>query len=374
VIFYLTFNDAPSGIFSSQVIDVVKFLSTELKAKTTLIAFISIRNFFANRKKIISELPDSLVLPMIPGVGRWKYNLPALKVVCAIKKPSAIIGRSVLATNLAMETNVPKIVYDGRGAIAAEWSEYNVVNHKKLQEEIFHLEKKAVLNSSYRIAVSNELVKYWEKEFNYTQRSHSVIPCTLNKVFEELLFTEDSISTYRSRLSLHQEDIIFVYSGSIAGWQSFNLLYDFVKPVLSRGKKNKLLFLSDKDENILKLENEFANQIICKKVKPSEVPSYLAAADYGLLIREKSVTNKVASPVKFAEYLACGLKVIISDELGDYTDFVIKNNCGYRYQEFTEAKTITLSQKQTIRLLALRFFTKKTYTAAYQQVISYKKN
>jgi hypothetical protein len=35
-------------------------------------------------------------------------------------------------------------------------------------------------------------------------------------------------------------------------------------------------------------------------------------------------TNKIASPVKFAEYLTCGLNIIISNNLGVYTDFTLK--------------------------------------------------
>jgi hypothetical protein len=41
VIFYLTYNEAPSGIFSSQVIDVVKFIEANCNTKIKLVAFIS---------------------------------------------------------------------------------------------------------------------------------------------------------------------------------------------------------------------------------------------------------------------------------------------------------------------------------------------
>jgi len=63
-------------------------------------------------------------------------------------------------------------------------------------------------------------------------------------------------------------------------------------------------------------------------VKHSEVTSVLAACDMGVLIREDSVTNQEASPTKFAEYLSAGLPVIISENLGDYSTFVRKYNCG----------------------------------------------
>jgi hypothetical protein len=117
----------------------------------------------------------------------------------------------------------------------------------------------------------------------------------------------------RKELGFTDTDIVLVYSGSLAGWQSFDMLYQFVKPILISANQFKLLFLSEEDANIEKLKTEFSNQVVCKKVSVSQVPNYLKLADYGLLIREESVTNKVASPVKFAEYLACGLQVIISN-------------------------------------------------------------
>ncbi len=73
---------------------------------------------------------------------------------------------------------------------------------------------------------------------------------------------------------------------------------------------------------------QYPSQVKALWVDHKEVIDYLFMSDYGLLIREQSVTNKVASPVKFAEYLSCGLPVLISENLGDYTSFVKANGCG----------------------------------------------
>lgn len=361
----------PSGIYSSQVLDVVKYISTEFKQSIKLVAFISFRNFNANKQKILGELPDSIVIPMFPGVHRWKYNLFTLKILCKLNTPSMIIGRSVIATSLALQTSVKKIVYDGRGAITAEWNEYKVVNNVQLLSEIALLEKEAVNRSSYRIGVSDQLVHHWKEQFDYKLNTHVVIPCTLNKVFENLHLTQGTINITREKIGANNTAVIYVYAGSLAGWQSFNLLYDFIKPILTLSRQNKILFLSDKDENILKLEKDFPDQVICKKLPPAEVPVYLAASDYGLLIREESITNKVASPVKFAEYLACGLKVIISENLGDYTEFVMQHSCGYIYTEYKPSEKLSLTQKLAIRTLALQNFTKKAHNASYNQLLNH---
>jgi hypothetical protein len=63
-------------------------------------------------------------------------------------------------------------------------------------------------------------------------------------------------------------------------------------------------------------------------VSHDEVPAYLAAADVGLLLREPSPVNAVASPVKFGEYLASGAAVIMSDNIGDYSDLARSEQVG----------------------------------------------
>jgi glycosyltransferase involved in cell wall biosynthesis len=370
MIFYLTFNDSPSGLYSSQVIDVVKFISSQFNAEIRLVAFISIRSFSENKKRILSELPNAIVLPMVPGVKRWRLNTIALKWLCFFYKPATIIARSVLATQLAFGTKCKNIVYDGRGAIAAEWREYRVIEDKRMLEEITELERQAVLNSQYRIAVSEHLVSFWREEYNYGGSQHVIIPCTLNRVFEEIELNEGAINAARSRCGFKESDLVFVYSGSVAGWQSFELLHSFIAPRLKTDRNIRLFFLADADKNIQKLKSEYPEQVMYKKVSAQEVPLYLMAADYGLLIREETVTNKVASPIKFAEYLVCGLKVIISDHLGDYTEYVKSNKCGFLFNTSTDLKRGSIAERNLIRQIALRDFTKMSCIKKYASLIN----
>jgi glycosyltransferase involved in cell wall biosynthesis len=369
VIFYVTFNDPPSGIYASQVIDVVRYIRTIRRERLRLIAFISGRGFFEKRKLMKKDLPDMIVLPMFPGVGRWRMNRPVLRLLCLLFRPRLIIGRGVLATHLALacRNKNREVVYDGRGAIAAEWQEYKVVTDKGLLGEIHTLEKEAILSSDFRLAVSEALVTHWQNTYGYPGRHHIVIPCTLNRVFQTTVLSPADILKNRDRLGLDKDDLVFIYSGSTAGWQSFGILYPVIKKIFHSQPRARLFFLSEKDDNIERLSVEFPGRIQNKKVKPSEVPDYLMAADYGLLLREQSITNQVASPVKFAEYLACGLRVIISGQLGDYSDFVVQHRCGYLMQTL-DPDQITIpsfSEKEHSRQLAITHFTKEAFRESY---------
>lgn len=371
MIFYVTFNDTPSGIYSSQVIDAVLFMQKKCNADIRLVSFISLRGFLKNRKKIKAELPGALVIPMFPGIKNWRLNSVSLHILCLMFKPSVIIGRSVFATQLAFKTSVKKTVYDGRGAIGAEWHEYNVITDATMLAQINDLEREAVTNAGFRIAVSHALVIFWEKEFGYQEQDHVIIPCTVNKVFEELQITKQSVQTAKQKFKFNPQDIVLAYAGSLAGWQSFELLHNFIAPLLRSDPKIKLLFLSGADKNISKLEQEFPGKIVREQVSPNQVPACLLAADYGLLIREETVTNQVASPVKFAEYLACGLKVIISPGLGDYSE-VIKNNkaLGCLYTSDVDVLPVSLEEKTSIQTVGLLNYTKKHFMNEYIKLVS----
>ncbi|MBL7901657.1 MAG: hypothetical protein JNK73_06655 [Bacteroidia bacterium] len=371
MIFYLSYNDGPSGIFSSQVIDVVKFIRSEFNIPIRLVAFISIRNFLKQRRSIKQELPAAIVLPMVPGIGRWRWNIFSVYCLLVLFRPKLIIGRSVIATQLALRSKNPKqrVVYDGRGAIAAEWKEYKVVSDQKLLNEIEGLERSAILDSDFRIAVSGQLLEFWQTNYGYKGRKHVIIPCTINAAFEHMNLNEQSIARQRKLIGIKEEDVVFVYSGSLAGWQSFDLLRFYITPLLSSERKIRILFLTDKDANIAKLEVEYPEQVICRKVRPAEVPAMLMCADYGLLIREQTITNRVASPVKFAEYLACGLKVVISDHLGDYSEFIQTHDCGYAFPISFAIIKPSQQEKAKMRGLALNYFTKKIHTKAYSEIM-----
>ncbi len=376
MIFYLTYNDLPNGIFSSQVIDVIKYLNHNFKSNIKLISFISIRNFFSNRKKIKNEIPNAIILPMFPGFYNWKYNIWLLKLFVLFKKPHSIIGRSVLATQLALQLKkdnyIKTVIYDGRGAISEEWKEYKVVADLNLLNDIHKLEMHAVLNSDFCIAVSDKLIKYWRYKFEYEKNNYVVIPCTLNTHYEKISISDHIIASSKINLDISIDDICFVYSGSTASWQSFNLIYDFIKPILRSGMKYKIIFLCETNKYIDKLKKEFTTQIICKQVNPIDVSKYLLAADYGILIREHSVTNQVASPVKFAEYLACGLKICISDNLGDYSS-LIKDNTILGHvlnNSLINYSNVLVEDKIKIKNFGITTFSKNSFNKAYQILIN----
>lgn len=322
MMFYLTFNDSPSGVYYSQVIETVKYLNTLNQEKVKLIAVIPVRNFNVNKKILQSWFPGIRVLPLPIKLKYWKIYKIILRLIPGITK-ERIIARGPLACSIALMLN-NEVIYDGRAAVSAELDEFpEMVLDKNLVVEIKNAERAAVLNSKFRIAVSHKLVDYWREKFGYSKANHIVIPCLIsdhNAI--------NSIDVSRECLGFNENDVVLIFSGGTGGWQSSELLMEFLEKQLSK-ENTKLLLLTKETTEFLNLKKQFKDKVVIKWVEPEEVSAYLKLGDYGILVRDQIITNKVSSPVKFAEYLSAGLSVLITLNLGDYTELVEQNKLGY---------------------------------------------
>ncbi|MFN0201537.1 MAG: hypothetical protein ACKVTZ_08450 [Bacteroidia bacterium] len=378
---FVTFGDNPSGILVSQVIDVVKLMREHFKKDARLLCFVSLRGYKESKKYIQAYLPDAIVLPSLPKLRYWKHNYYLLKLVATWIKTDVVIARGIWAANLAYRLKksgtIKKFCYDGRGAISAEVREYTVIEDEVVLAQVPAAEKLAVIEADYRIAVTHKLIGYWEREFAYKRGQEVVIPCTLSNIFQEgdAAFFESKRAELRTKLNWDKDTVIWVFSGSTAGWQSFEMLRKIFSYYLEQNPHLCILFLSKEDSNITNLKNAYPNRIVAKWLHHNEVPHYLLGCDYGIMIREQSVTNEVASPTKFAEYLMAGLKVITSENLGDYSDFVREHDCGFvineNHTQDLQVQSITIPEKQKLMELANIYFSKQSdfVLKKYQQLL-----
>ena len=368
---YLTYNDQPSGIYNSQVIDVIKYLnSIQDTEKVKLIALISIRSFFKNRRLIKKRLPGSSVFPMVPKPELWRLNYFIL--VCLVFAHKTIMARGPFAASLALrlkkEGKIQKVIFDARGAYKAELNEYDVVQNESIKKQIAEIEKEVVVNSDFRLAVSNSLVNYWKQEFSYNSEKHIVVPCTLSDDFIFDFPAKEKLNEIKKEIGFTESDIVIVYSGSTAGWQSFELVEGLLTKLMTANDNVKLLWVTHHLNEHSEFVKQFRNRIKTAWVKHEMVKNYLLASDYGLLFRENSITNHVASPVKFAEYLSCGLDVIISEKLGDFSEFVLKNNCGSLGDRIPIEK-VSYEKKLKNHRLAIQSLTKEYHKSDYLKLL-----
>ncbi len=371
MILYLTYNDQPSGVYWSQVTDVVDHLNSLDGPSVRLVALVSARGFLATRRAIKERSPSARVLPMVPRMSRWKHNAKILAFLCRMLRPTGIIARGVFATWMAQRMRsrglVRKVCFDGRGAYAAEWEEYRLIDDDALIAQFRPLEDAAVNTSDFHIAVSAALVDHWRERYGYQGDAHIVVPCTLGSHHGL-----ESLAVDRTGSIFGEDDVVLVYSGSTAGWQSFELLEGLLGDVLDSQPKVKVLFLSKADTNNATLAARYPGRVFVKWLRADEVASMLRICDHGIIVREQTLTNRVASPTKFGEYLSAGLPVIISQHLGDLTEMTRKEHLGHIHEIGAHMTVLTrtdAAERSRLQRFAETHFTKKAFDGEYRKLL-----
>ena len=93
--------------------------------------------------------------------------------------------------------------------------------------------------------------------------------------------------------------------------------------------------------NLSKVKISHKN-VFNKFVSFSDVPIYLNAADVAVIWRIKSIGNQVASPVKFSEYICCGLPVISNNSVDMISSYITKNECGLLIDKLDDLDNLSL--------------------------------
>jgi glycosyltransferase involved in cell wall biosynthesis len=375
VILYLTYNDQPSGVYWSQVTDVVDHLNTLDQGRVHLVALVSLRGYSRSRRLIREHCSGATVLPMVPRAHNWRVNWIWVYLACLWFKPSGIVARGIFATALAIRLReagrVSQVCFDARAAYGAEWAEFRVVDNDKLIAESAELEDEVVHLADVRLSVSNALVEHWRSRFRYTGERHLVIPCTLGRSAEsnELVGGIE----VRSMFGWGVDDLVLVYSGTVVGWQSLMLVYDTLLPWLGASATNRILFLSEDHPCIGDLSTKFPQQVARRWVRHREVRAMLLDCDHGLLLRDPCVTNQVASPTKFAEYLSAGLPVLISENVGDLSALVEQEGLGLVVMP---GRTLDLqrpdkARREYLKGCAAKGFTKEAFDREYRTILKH---
>jgi hypothetical protein len=342
---YITFNNEYSGIIKSQVIDRLEFVEASFGIRYKMLCFVPFKSFRIQRQEWNAVSPNAIVLPMVGGLRFWWLSICIAIPYAILYRPQIIVGRAAYATAIARSLRSlllgQKIVFDGRGAERAEWEEFYTRNDGGHPiSRIRRLERRAITRSDRLLGVSNALVEYWKKEYDLIGIPPvEVIPCTLNSTFSSLELSDILITEKRRKFNYSDQDVVLLYSGSSAEWQSLDSFMPIILAWMRENLNLKLIMLS-KYELSSEDVTEFGNRISIDWVRPEQVIEYYVVADYGLLLRSDSVTNSVASPVKFAEYLAAGLQVIITEGIGDYSSIIKETDLGMIFDRIKKGKKL----------------------------------
>ncbi len=124
----------------------------------------------------------------------------------------------------------------------------------------------------------------------------------------------------RVRLGLPADAPVVVYAGSLGPHYYPDEMLRFFGAVRARRPDAHFVVLTGQLEiarEAVARSGLPAGTVSVERVPPEHVPSYLAAADLGLALREPAYSQHAVSPIKVSEYLLCGLPVLATRGVGD---------------------------------------------------------
>jgi glycosyltransferase involved in cell wall biosynthesis len=331
-ILYITLESLENDpIIHSQVIPVLQSMSTKFKID---LVTLENKDYFTNNNnlnKIIIIRKSSL-----PTVF-WKlFKLLIIKG----RNYDLIHVRSyspMFAAIIAKIFNKKPIIFDMRGVMAHEFFMRFHANSslgKKIKYLIFFLifwiaEFFFIQFSNSIVVVSNNFLRYVSRRL-WSKKNISVIPTFTSTQKTELHPKFLPIQEYTN-------NILFVYSGSIDVWQQLPQTLLAFQAIKNQIPASKLLILTRqvKEASLIAKEILPENCFFVESANSDQVHAVLSKCDYGFLLRKKNIVNQVAAPIKFAEYLSAGLKIILTDSIGDASAQTSEFNLGYILSDLT---------------------------------------
>jgi glycosyltransferase involved in cell wall biosynthesis len=352
-IVHVVYGEVLHPVIYSQVVEPLVTLAAR-GLTVELVVYISPRALISGRLRRLHRARLQELKRRIPGrvtfltVGP-RHSLRALSSARLARRqrqslrggvPVIVHARGPRAANLAVPVSLryqrAGVIYDCRGAQAEE---YRHGRGRERQEDESTLEagvrgeareeRRAASDADRIFAVSEPLADYLAETYDVPREEIRVV----RPLVDTTHFRVDEVArqALRQELQLREDDLVLVFSGGYASWQLPGVMAQLALAVRQADPQVVLLILSPDGERYrqVALEAGLPESALRVQAVPHDLmPRYLAAGDAGLLLREPSPVNRLSGPVKFAEYLACGLPVVISDGVGDASERVAREHAG----------------------------------------------
>lgn len=203
------------------------------------------------------------------------------------------------------------------------------------------IERTAVAKCSTIIAVTNNMVKHIQEK--YPQESlHTEF------IVMPILDTDIRLASPKHLpLPETEKQPCIIYAGGTQKWQLIDEMIDAVSSQPNRGSYKFFTPDPDKFERLWKGHTKPFDMRIERKT-PEELRDEYLHCDFGFILRDESIVNRVACPTKLIEYLANGvIPIVKNSNIGDFREY------GYAYVSLSDFVAGKLPpQKERAQMIA----------------------
>ncbi|MEX2013860.1 MAG: glycosyltransferase, partial [Parcubacteria group bacterium] len=342
-------NILEPGVLKSQVLDLAgQLVENSPSTELTVLNFPSVNRFFASLrsyqsvKRYARRMGVRLIIVPILPIGRsvmpvWAIPLfliqtiPFVLFFALASKIDIIHARAYLSALLAhlLRKGGLKVgfIFDMRGAYLLEGVTYGRWNRSDTSYKIWERIEKSLFSDSDRVVVQSEGLADYVKKVMPDARVELIPPCVKER---DLSAGRKEREIGRKRLGVADRFVV-VYSGSLGSFHEPDFLAKSYAEIRKHLPNSYFLVATHSDpkelDSFLRKRGvptgEF--RVILSPKDPEEV---LNIGDVGLHVMGDLPITSTVIAVKFGEYLAAGLPVIVSKNLVSITDLVDKYRCG----------------------------------------------
>jgi len=299
-----------------------------------------------------------------------------------------ILSRGVFGATIAYlltrATPHGSYVVDLRGHGIAERELRGEIRQGDVAWLLFHWWERFIFeNARAVLCVSNALADYVRSECRKPVQCHVIPSCLDTRLAKDVAPEPRGIGWFKQRLNGR---FVIVYSGTVTAWNQPEPMIRLFLRIKTYQPTAFFLFLTPQVESArfhFYKHGVSEDDYMVLEVPYADVLHYLKLGNAAVLLREPNMVNRVASPVKFAEYLAAGLPVIITDGVGDSSAIVEQQQIGLVLEspEDTDWDDATLvafladvvlhreEYRQRAQTTARRCFLRSQYEISYRQAL-----
>jgi glycosyltransferase involved in cell wall biosynthesis len=357
-VLYISYNGMLAPLGQSQVIPYLKGLSRR-GVRFTLLSFEMSEAYTPQGLERCQRLQQELSNNEIDWHWLRYHKSPSLPatfydVMAGIRYGSRLVrdkkiemvhARSYIPAAIALRLKRRlgvKMIFDVRGLMA---DEYLDAGHWRKESSAYRItkavERRALAAADGVVTLTERIwpiIKEWDS-LRDREVVHEVVPCCADLAL--FRFSESDREQRRRELGL-SDRFVLVYSGSIDGWYLTENMADFFSVLLKEKPQAHFLWLTmgshDRLRNIMRMRGIEEKNYTLLATTTTDVPSYLSASDAGLAFIKPCFSKLASSPTKYAEYLACGLPLIINRDIGDSDTLITREKTGVLVHEFNQTE------------------------------------
>ena len=344
----------------SQVIPYLKELS-RAGVQFTLLSFERPHAFTAEGVEMCAALRRELAASGIDWHWLRYHKTPSLPATCydvwaGIRYGGRLV-RSKLIEMVHARSHIPaaialrlkrrfgvKMIFDVRGLMAEEYFDAGHWRKDSIPYRITKTVEGRALAAADGVVTLTEriwpVMNQWDSLRNHDV-AHEVVSCCAD--LELFKFNHDDRFRRRGELGL-QDRFVVVYSGSIDGWYLTESMADFFVTMRKQRHDAHFLWLTparhERVHELMRARGVGESDYTVLASAPRDVPSYLSAGDAGLAFIKTCFSKLASSPTKYAEYLGCGLPLIINAGIGDSDALITAERIGALVRDFNEAEYV----------------------------------